>query len=188
MKGPPGRPRDCTEFVGVNCTRVHQRISEKSRQPPSNPRSGCGHAHTIFASDSDEDTRVTDGGLLNVSDQSRGNKAARTVILLERSSDVSDALSRSDIVASEVRYIALRPEVSQVLDLAGIEYGVPADYTDGDRIYRDGLSSFKEIHELCVQLDRRLCCHPWPTATATGSIRLYHLKMLRDVLYNRLGY
>ncbi len=122
-----------------------------------------------------------------MSDQSRGNKAARTVILLERSSDVSDALSRSDIVASEVRYIALRPEVSQVLDLAGIEYGVPADYTDGDRIYRDGLSSFKEIHELCVQLDRRLAAIHGLPQLRPAAYAFYHLKMLWDVLFTTVS-
>lgn len=107
--------------------------------------------------------------------------------MLERARDVPDALSWSETVTGDVRYIALRPEVSQILDLAGVEYGRPGEYTEGERIYRHGLASFDEIHRLCAYLDERLAVVHGVQQLRPAAYAFYHLKILWDVLFTTVS-
>lgn len=86
----------------------------------------------------------------------------------------------------EVRFVALRPEASLALDLAGVEYGTPAGYTDGECIYRDGLAFFDEINSLCTHLDERLAA-VHGSQLRPAAYAFYHLKILWDVLFTTLS-
>lgn len=85
-----------------------------------------------------------------------------------------------------MRYVALRPEASLALELAGIKYSTPARYTDGNSIHQDGLASFDEILTLCAHLDERLSTfHDSSLRPATYAF--YHLKILWDVIFTTVS-